>query len=108
MSHRDDHRIKMFDREGKFLNSFGSKGIGNKQFNEPCCLSVDKAGQLMICDKLNHRVQLLDIPSGKFHTKFEIKEEGKVRLGYPVSIAVLSNGRIVVSDFLNHCVRIFE
>ncbi|PFX25575.1 E3 ubiquitin-protein ligase TRIM71 [Stylophora pistillata] len=77
VSHRDDHRIKMFDREEKFLNNFGSKGIGNKQFNEPCCLSVDKAGQLMICDKLNHRVQLLDIPSGKFHTKFEMKGEDR-------------------------------
>ena len=105
---RGDHGIKMFDKEGKFLKKFGSKGVGNKQFNDPCCLSVDKVGHLMICDKLNHRIQLLDIPSGKFHTKFEVKGKDIGGLGNPVSMAVLSNGRIVVSDVLHHCVHIFE
>lgn len=108
VSDRGDHLIKMFDREGKFVKKFGSKGVGNKQFKDPCCLSVDKAGQLMICDELNHRVQLLEIPSGKFHTKFEIKGKGIGGLGNPVSMAVLSDGRLVVSDSLNHCVHIFE
>ena len=105
---RGDHGIKMFDKEGKFLKKFGSKGVGNKQFNDPCCLSVDKVGHLMICDKLNHRIQFLDIPSGKFHTKFEVKGKDIGGLGNPVSMAVLSNGRIVVSDVLHHCVHIFE
>ena len=105
---RGDHGIKMFDKEGKFLKKFGSKGVGNKQFNDPCCLSVDKVGHLMVCDKLNHRIQLLDIPSGKFHTKFEVKGKDIRGLGNPVSMAVLSNGRIVVSDVLHHCVHIFE
>ena len=105
---RGDHGIKMFDKEGKFLKKFGSKGVGNKQFNDPCCLSVDKVGHLMVCDKLNHRIQLLDIPSGKFHTKFEVKGKDIGGLGNPVSMAVLSNGRIVVSDVLHHCVHIFE
>ena len=62
----------------------------------------------MICDKLNHRIQLLDISSGKFQTKFDIKGEGIGGLGTPVSMAVLSNGRIVVSDSLHHCVHIYE
>ena len=108
VSDRGDHGIKMFDKEGKFLKKFGSKGVGNKQFNDPCCLSVDKVGHLMVCDKLNHRIQLLDIPSGKFHTKFEVKGKDIRGLGNPVSMAVLSNGRIVVSDVLHHCVHIFE
>ena len=108
VSDRGEHGIKMFDRKGKFLKKVGSKGVGNKQFNDPCCLSVDKAGQLMICDELNQRVQLLDIPSGKFRTKFEIKGKGIGGLGNPVSMAVLSNGRIVVSDSLHHCVHIYE
>ena len=108
MSDKGDHCIKKFDREGRLPNSYGSEGVGNKQFNNPCCLSVDKAGRLMICDKLNHRVQLLDISSGKFQTKFDIKGEGIGGLGTPVSMAVLSNGRIVVSDSLHHCVHIYE
>ena len=108
VSDKGDHRIKAFDMEGRLLNSYGSEGVGNKQFNNPCYLSVDKAGRLMICDKLNHRIQLLDISSGKFQTKFDIKGEGIGGLGTPVSMAVLSNGRIVVSDSLHHCVHIYE
>ena len=108
VSDKGDHRIKTFDMEGRLLNSYGSEGVGNKQFNNPCCLSVDKAGRLMICDTLNHRIQLLDISSGKFQTKFDIKGEGIEGLGTPVSMAVLSNGRIVVSDSLHHCVHIYE
>ena len=30
-----NHRIQIFDRNGKFLFKFGSKGNGNGQFNEP-------------------------------------------------------------------------
>lgn len=106
VSDRRDHCVKMFDRKGIFLNKFGTEGMGNKQFSDLGGLSIDQVGQLMVCDKLNHRVQLLDIPSGKFRTKFEIK--GKECLGTPVSLGVLSDGRIVVSVMRNHCIQVLE
>ena len=40
-----------------------------EEFNEPRCLSVTKAGHLMVCDTLNHRVQVFEL-SGKFLAKF--------------------------------------
>ena len=86
-----------------FLYKFGNKGEGDGEFNKPYCLSVNKAGHLMVCDALNHRVQVFEL-SGKFVTKFGSKGEFNV----PVSSAVLSDGRIAVSDFQNHRIQIFE
>ena len=83
------------------------EGWGDGEFNNPCCLSVNKAGHLMVCDAWNHRVQVFYV-NGKFITKFETEGSGKGEFMTPLSTAVLSNGRIVASDFRNHCIQIFE
>ena len=106
-SDQNEHCIKVFDRNGNFLYQFGNKGEGNGEFNKPRCLSVNKAGHLMVCDASNHRVQVFEL-SGKFITKFGSKGESVGELTHPVSMAVLSDGRIVVSDFKNHRIQIFE
>ena len=106
-SDQNEHCIKVFDRNGSFLYQFGNKGEGNGEFNKPRCLSVNKAGHLMVCDASNHRVQVFEL-SGKFITKFGSKGESVGELTHPVSTAVLSDGRIVVSDFKNHRIQIFE
>ena len=107
VSDNGDNSIKVFSREGDFLCKFGKKGEGDGEFNEPHCLSVNKAGHLMVVDTLNHRVQLFEL-NGKFITKFGTQGSGPGDLYIPVSTAVLSDGRIVVSDFLNHRIQIFE
>ena len=106
VSDHEEHCIKVFDRNGIFLFKFGKKGKGDGEFNFPKCLSVDKAGHLIVCDG-NHRVQVFEL-SGKFVTKFGSKGNCEGEFILPLSTAVLSDGRIVVSDFLNHCIQIFE
>ncbi|XP_015779059.1 PREDICTED: E3 ubiquitin-protein ligase TRIM71-like [Acropora digitifera] len=91
-----NHCIKVFDKEGKFLYNFGKKGDGDGEFNSPRCLSVDKAGHLLICDFLNSRVQVFKL-SGEFITKFGVPDKEKGTFGFPISTAVLSNGRIIVT-----------
>ena len=68
---------------------------------------MNKAGHLMVCDTLNHRVQVFEL-SGKFVTKFGTKGSGMGEFDKPVSAAVLSDGKIIVTDFLNHRVQLFE
>ena len=68
---------------------------------------MNKAGLLMDCDTLNHRVQVFEL-SGKFVTKFGTKGSGMGEFEKPVSAAVLSDGKIIVTDFLNHRVQLFE
>ena len=89
------------------MHSFGTEGDGDGEFNEPGCLVANKAGQLMVCDKMNHRIQVFEL-SGKFVTKFGAKGSKAGQFNCPSSAAVLSDGRIVVSDFSNNRVQIFE
>ena len=107
MSDSHEHCIKVFDRDGNFQYKFGKQGDGDGEFNDPCCLSVNKAEHLMVCDSQNHRVQVFEL-NGKFITKFGTKGSGIGEFNVPVSTVVLNDGRIVVTDFNNHRIQIFE
>ena len=107
VSDGDEHCIKVFDLEGNFLYKFGKKGDGDGEFNGPRCLSVNKAGQLMVCDAGNHRIQVFE-PNGKFVTKFGSYGSVVGQFNRPISTASLSNGKIIVSDIRNHRIQIFE
>ena len=102
VSDNGDHSIKVFNTDGDFLYKFGNEGKGGGEFNKPRCLSVDKAGNLMVCDRANDRVQVLEL-SGKLITTFKLMTGGS-----PVSIAVLSDGRIVVSVFGDNRIQIIK
>ena len=106
VSDNGDDRIKVFNTEGNFVFKFGNKGNGNGDFNEPCSLSVDKAGHLMVCDSANDRVQVLKL-SGKFITKFGRHGSEIGEFNTTSSTAILTDGRIVVTDF-NNRIQIIE
>ena len=107
MSDPGEHCIKVHDRDGNFLYKFGKQGEGHGEFNKPRCLSVNKAGHLMVCDTFNERVQVFEL-SGNFVALFGTKGSGIGEFNRPLSTAVLSDGRIVVTDHLNHRIQIFE
>ena len=105
VSDNHDWCVKVFDKEGKFLYIIAQEG--DADIKTPFCLSVSKAGELIVCDAGNHRVQLFEL-NGKFVTKFGTKggQGGEFKL--PSSTAVLNDGKIVVSDHYNHLILIFE
>ena len=107
VSDSGDLSVKCFDRRGNFLYKFGKEGNADGEFNNPACLSKDKAGHLMVCDTLNHRIQVFDV-SGKFVAKFGTKGSGMGEFVKPLSAAGLSDGKIVVSDYRNSRIQIFE
>ena len=99
VSDTGDHCIKVFNTEGNFLYKFGNKGKGNGEFKKPRCLSVDKAGHLVVCDFANSRVQVLEL-SGRFITEIHVPYDSEIgQLQLPTSTVVLTDGRIVVTDF---------
>jgi streptogramin lyase len=57
-------RVLKFNRDGKFLMAFGSKGSGPTNFDTPHALAMDSRGRLFIGDRGNNRVQIYD-QSGK-------------------------------------------
>ena len=107
VSDRDEHCLKVYDRNGNFQYKFGKKGGGDGEFNKPRCMSVNKSGHLMVCDSDNNRIQDFE-PNGKFVGKFGINGSNLGEFRSPWSVSILSNGRIVVSDQLNHRVQMFE
>ena len=99
VSDTGDHCIKVFNTEGNFLYKFGNKGKGDGEFKKPRCLSVDKAGHLVVCDFANSRVQVLEV-SGRFITEIHVPYDSEIgQLQLPTSTVVLTDGRIVVTDF---------
>ncbi len=57
-------RIAKFDKGGKFLKSWGSKGTEQGQFDTPHSLAVDGQGNVYVGDLGNKRIQVFDNDGG--------------------------------------------
>jgi DNA-binding beta-propeller fold protein YncE len=58
-------RISKFDRNGKFIKSWGRMGTGVGEFKTPHAIALDSKGRLVVADRGNHRLQIFD-QDGKF------------------------------------------
>ncbi len=62
-------RVAKFDRDGKFIKSWGQKGTGPGQFANVRSIAVDAQGNVYVADGGNHRVQVFD-NNGTYRTEF--------------------------------------
>ena len=58
-------RIVKFDKNGKFLKTFGTLGSGDGQLKEPHAIAFDSQDRLFVADRGNSRVVIFD-RDGKF------------------------------------------
>src|SRR6266699_1483043 len=58
-------RIMKFDKDGKFLKTWGKKGMGPGEFDVIHTLALDSRGRLLVGDRQNNRIQIFD-GDGKF------------------------------------------
>jgi len=58
--HGANSRIAKFDRNGRFLLSWGSRGADPGQFNVPHSIAVDAKGNVYVADSGNKRIQVFD------------------------------------------------
>lgn len=107
------NHIFKFDKNGKYLRHFGSKGNGLKQFNTAHGMTLDTRydpPRLLICDR-NHQ------PKGRLlHYSLEGKYIGEVitGLGMPTSVAICGDyvsvpdlqGRLVILDKSNTIIAV--
>ena len=92
-------RVSKFDAKGKFIKSWGARGLGADQMEVPHALAMDSKGDLYVGDRWNNRVvktdqdgKLLEIftqfgrPSGIFIDKNDIlystDSESRSPVGY--------------------------
>jgi sugar lactone lactonase YvrE len=83
-------RISVFDRTGKFIKTFGKAGTGPGEFRTPHALAFDSRGRLIVADRHNHRIQILD-KNGNYLGEY--KEFGRVS-----GVIVDKNDTIYTSD----------
>jgi hypothetical protein len=53
-------RVVKYDKDGRFIKEFGTKGSGPGQFNTPHSIQVDAHGNVYVADRGNRRIQVLD------------------------------------------------
>jgi streptogramin lyase len=53
-------RILKFDKDGRLLQSWGSKGTGKGGLDQPHALAMDSRGRLFVGDRSNNRILILD------------------------------------------------
>ena len=57
---KSNARIVKFDKNGKFIKTWGTHGSGPGEFNVPHTLAFDSKGRLFVGDRANNRIQIFD------------------------------------------------
>ena len=108
VAEQDNHRIQVFDRNGKFLFKFGSNGNVNGQICFPNGVTVDQRNsQIMVADNSNHCIQIFD-EKGTFLRVFGSQGKDDGQFSNPRGVVVDQQGNYVVADYSNHRLQIFN
>jgi DNA-binding beta-propeller fold protein YncE len=84
----NNNRVAKFDKNGKFVRSWGQTGTANGQFRQPRSIVVDAQGLVYVADAGNRRIQVFDA-DGNFKTKF-------LNVGTPRAICITQGPRQVM------------
>src|ERR1044072_3869015 len=84
----NNSRIAKFDKNGKFVRSWGSTGTMNGQFRQPRSIAIDAQGLVYVADAGNRRIQVFD-GDGNYKTRF-------LNVGTPRAICITSGPRQVM------------
>jgi len=83
-------RVVKFDKQGKFLMTWGTPGNGPGQFNLPHAIAIDRNNRLYIADRLNSRIQVFD-ENGKFLDQWP-------NIRRPIDLMITADRHLRVAD----------
>jgi streptogramin lyase len=86
----DNSRLLRLDKTGKLIKSFGKKGAGKDEFDQPHALAYDSHGRLFVGDRSNNRILIYD-------DNFKLLDEWK-QFSRPSGIFIDKNDVIYVAD----------
>jgi sugar lactone lactonase YvrE len=81
-------RVAKFDKNGKFIKSWGSRGTESGQFNVVHGIAIDAQGNVYVADSGNKRIQVFD-GDGTFKTQI-------VGVGAPAALCITPGPRQVL------------
>ena len=93
-----DARVLKFDKNGKFIKSWGGKGSGPGQFQVAHGIAIDAKGLVWVADRENQRIQLFD-QDGKFVREVKYK-------GLPCSLDIGRQYMYMVNGFAGQVLRL--
>lgn len=88
-------RVAKFNKDGKFLKSWGTTGHGPGQFNQPHSIALDSRGRVFVGDR---------VPSGESGGRIQIfDQEGNFiaewkQFGNPSGVSITPDDRMYVTD----------
>ena len=85
-----EHRIQVYDKNGKYLRTIGRKGQGPGDLMRPMAVRVDRDGKIFVQDDLNYRISIFK-PNGKFDHSFKYRQIAGENLEIDLSGNVLLN-----------------
>jgi DNA-binding beta-propeller fold protein YncE len=102
-----NHRVSVFDLDGKFLHDFGKLGAELGALSNPEAAKVAPNGRLYVTDLNNDRVQVFDTKGNLLHSW------GKSGSAYgefksPAGLAFDRNGNVYVTEIGNSRVQVFD
>jgi sugar lactone lactonase YvrE len=83
-------RIVKFSSNGTFVKSWGKKGSGPGEFDNPHALALDAQGRLFVADRENNRIQVFD-QDGRFILEWK-------QFGRPSGLAINNDDMLFVTD----------
>jgi DNA-binding beta-propeller fold protein YncE len=83
-------RILKFDRTGRLLRTWGSKGSGPGELAQPHALAMDSQGRLFVGDRSNNRIQIFD-QNGRYLDEWR-------QFSRPSGLEIDRNDMIYVAD----------
>ena len=101
------HCILTFDKEGKYLRKFGSKGGNAGQFNHPAGVTYLNDDHILVTDEYNHRIQQFNVHTGNFVKAFGKQGTGEGELKHPGGVCMDGEGRVAVADYNNNRIQVF-
>ena len=95
---KGDARVLKFDKDGRFITSWGGKGKEPGQFDVAHGITIDPKGLLWVMDRENSRIQVFDT-NGTFVREQKYK-------GLPCSVSFTTDAAFMVNGFTGQLLRL--